>query len=326
MAKVATALKALDNAIETKKFLPVYVFTGEERGLLVQYISDIKKCFKNVVEDSSLSDVAKDTSFNTLWGGKKLYILNNTDFFNKTATDEEIMMLVKLYKQKSNTVIFVETNINNTYKQTKSLGEESVVEFKKLSQDAIERIVKQIMKVSKKKFADEDDQVAPSFIADLCNYDYTTVLNEMHKLVSTDAEVITIKDIKRTVTRSTYAVVFDLIELIANKKHVQAFDLYRNLILRKEIPLTILALIYRQFRLMFQCKMLLDERRSFQEIAQAINEKPYSVNKTAQLVRNFEYPKIESIIKKCAEVDIMIKSGKLKDEQAVLMLIAFIGM
>lgn len=318
MAK--TPLGELDVAIKTKTFLPIYVFTGSEHGILSQYLKDVKNCFKTVV-DSTIAVVMEESKYNSLFGGKKLYILTGSEFFNRAATDQEIEFLVRMYKQKNHTVIFVETNVSLVYKQTKALQAESLIEFKKLSQKQLEKIATQALTQSGKTIEPE----LVSYVIDQCDYDYTVVLNELQKLCCIDEVEITKEVVRKVTTRSTSAVVFDLIEMIANKRYGRAFDMYRNLTLRKESPLAILSLLYRQFKIIYQVKMLQEQRYSWNEMAEATDCKAFVIQKTMPLCANFTNKKLTNILVRCAETDLLIKSGKLRDVSAVLMLIAYTG-
>ena len=64
-------VKMLNEHLEKKQLNQIYVFTGEEDGLITQYVNDIKKQFKNVVETEDINQIIEDCKYNPIFGGCK---------------------------------------------------------------------------------------------------------------------------------------------------------------------------------------------------------------------------------------------------------------
>jgi DNA polymerase-3 subunit delta len=313
------SMKDLDKAMETGIFEPIYVLYGPESGLITEYLIELRSKFKNVVEGESLSTILDDSKYNSIFGGKKLYILKHTGLFSKKADDEFISFLVKMFKQKNNVCVFVENTIDETFKQTQSLSKDMKVEFTYLKEDQLIGLVQKIAEANNKKIIKD---LARYFI-DQCDYSYSTITNELEKLVNYVSEKnITADHIKAITSRSTNAVIFDLVTYIVKQQYSRSLDMYETLLLRKEEPLVLLTLIYRQLKLLYQIKLLKAEGYNPANIAEACDSKPFIIEKNMNIC-NFDTNKLLKLMVKCDELDYKIKSGQVKDALAVKLLILY---
>ena len=315
------SLKDLNKDIESKKFAPLYVFTGEERGLISQYISEIKAEYKDIVETSNIDVVIEDSKYKSLVAKKKLYILKDTGLFNKKVEDDFINFLVQQFKQNTNLCIFIEDKLNKTLKQTQALSEKWIIEFKKLTEAQLVEFVSTVLEQNGKKMTKADTK---EFI-NQCDYDYNTIVNELTKLINfVIKKQITIDDIRQVVSRSTRSIVFDLVEYIVTQQYTKALDLYDILLLKKEAPIKILFLIYRQLKLIYQIKLLQAENYSVYDIADAVESKPFIIEKNFNICK-FPSKKLVELMLKCNEYDWKIKTGQIKEFVAVEHLIMHSG-
>ena len=320
MGAVKSPLMLLDDAIKTNKFEPIYVFYGNERGVLFEYLTEVKSRFKNVVETDDLNAIIEDTKFNSIFGGKKLYIMRDTELFNKKATEEFLQFLAKMLKQRMHTIIFIENNVDNSVKQTQALPNSMKIQFNQLHEDQLVALVNTVLNEHNKK-ATKD--IVRYFI-DMCGYDYNTITNELSKLISytTDSK-IELDTINKVCSKNSNAVVFDLVNYIVKGQYGRALDMYETLILRKESPLVILTLIYRQLRLLYQIKLLkMSGVSNIQELAELCDSTPYIIEKNLN-ISNFDVSKILDLLVKCDEYDFKIKTGVVKDITAVRLLILY---
>jgi DNA polymerase-3 subunit delta len=315
-------VKTLNQDMEKNKLKSFYVFTGEEGGLIQQYITDIKGRFKTVVEldeKNGIDQIIEDNKYNSIWGGGKLYILRETGLFNKVADDKFINFLVMMFKQTKNVCIFVESELNKTMRQTQSLGETQIIEFKKLNEDQLIAFVKSILDKNGKRMLKD----LTRYFVDQCDYDYNTIVNEVTKLLNyVDGKEIKVDDVKAVVSRSTKSIVFDLVEHIVRQRYQKAFYAYELLLSKKEQPLVILTLVYRQFKLLYQIKLLKAEGYNDNDIAEACDSKPFIIQKSAGLC-DFDTEKLLSLLIKCGDMDFKIKTGKIKDVLAINCIILY---
>jgi len=315
-------LKVLINAMNDNALERVYVFTGEESGLIGEYVGELKTRFKQVIETDDIKFVNEDSQFYSLFGGGKMYLLKQTGLFNKAAEDDFINLLVKFYKQKANMIVFVESKVDGRLKQVAALGDKSLIEFKKLSEAQMNAVITgtatKLGKMITKDLA--------RYLAELCNYDYATVMNELTKLAyaGTDKK-ISQELINEVVTKQIHTVIFEISSYVSMEQYDKALELYDTLLLRKESPLVILSLLFRQYRLLYQIAALKADGYSMQDIAEACEVKPFVITKNINICK-FSIGKLKALVRACSHIDYMIKSGRCKDVLAVKLFILIASM
>ena len=112
-----------------------------------------------------------------------------------------------------------------------------------------------------------------------------------------------------------------MVEAIGNKKTKIALDIYNNMVLMKESPLMILAMIARQFRIILQSKYLSEKGFYKSDIAKKINQREFVVSECLAQSKNFKKKTLLQALEDCLECDINIKTGKVQDKLGVEMII-----
>ncbi|TCS83771.1 DNA polymerase III subunit delta [Tepidibacillus fermentans] len=125
------------------------------------------------------------------------------------------------------------------------------------------------------------------------------------------------KVVKELTARTLEQNVFSLVEQVANLEIDQAIRMLYDLLKNKEEPIKIVALLAKQFRLMLFAKELSQKGYSNQQIGNHIGVHPYAVQLALQQGRGFSEQELKGIIKKLAEMDFEMKTGK-KDKVLAL--------
>jgi DNA polymerase-3 subunit delta len=123
--------------------------------------------------------------------------------------------------------------------------------------------------------------------------------------------VITEDALEQLVTRSIEQNIFILIEHIVQLQLEKAFTILSELLRRKEEPIKIMALIARQFRIMFQVKDLQQQGYSQQQMASQLGLHPYAVKIASGQSNRFELKRLADILGQLADLDYQMKSGKI---------------
>lgn len=119
------------------------------------------------------------------------------------------------------------------------------------------------------------------------------------------------KTVEELCSRTIEQNIFMLIEKVAGLNIDEAFKILYDLLKNKEEPLKILALFVRQFRLMLISKELNRIGFSSKQIASQLGEHPYSIQLALKQSDKFTEFQLKEIIKKIAEIDYSIKTGKI---------------
>jgi DNA polymerase-3 subunit delta len=91
----------------------------------------------------------------------------------------------------------------------------------------------------------------------------------------------------------------------------KALKLYAELLLRREEPIKIAALIARQLRIMLQVKELEQQRYSPQQMAGQLGLHPYAVKLAAEKARTFTVKALGGHLDRLADLDFKMKTGQI---------------
>ncbi len=118
--------------------------------------------------------------------------------------------------------------------------------------------------------------------------------------------------------------IFLLIELVANLKIDQAFQIFYDLLKNKEEPVKILALLAKQFRIMLIAKESSRLGYSEKQIASQMVIHPYAAKICLQQAEKFTEKQLRNILSRLAEVDYEIKSGQMDNILAIEMFMLYL--
>lgn len=122
---------------------------------------------------------------------------------------------------------------------------------------------------------------------------------------------ITNGDVETLIASTIEEDVFALIDAMASLNVEKALRLYADLLLRREEPIKIAALIARQFRIMLQVKELEQHNYSQQQMAGQIGLHPYAVKLAAEKAKRFTAQTLGRHLNKLAELDYGMKTGRV---------------
>lgn len=156
-----------------------------------------------------------------------------------------------------------------------------------------------------------------------------TLINSEIQKISTylcGEKNITMELIRELVPGSSLGNIFQLTEAVGRKKMDEALRQLHRIRAQDEHPLVVLAMIARQFRLLFQLCLLEEKGYSRREILAALKIQPFLLSKLQEQAKNFTSCSLARIISGLKEMDAAIKSGQLESgdalEQMILKLTA----
>ncbi|TLS39342.1 DNA polymerase III subunit delta [Pseudalkalibacillus caeni] len=130
-----------------------------------------------------------------------------------------------------------------------------------------------------------------------------------------DEEVVTL-----LVARTLENDIFTLVDKIVRREMDDAFRILYDLLKVNEEPIKILALIGRQFRIIYQVKELSRRGYGQKQIASALKLHPYAVKIAMQQSSSFEENTLLTIQEKIADADYEMKTGAM-DKRLLLELL-----
>ncbi len=335
----------LKQDIKNRNIGSLYLFYGPEEYLKKNYTSYIEtmllnddlKLMNKVVLEGKVTPAAIVENCETLpvFSDRRIVIVKNSDLFKskkKEQTDKKGKQskqnkhedeLANLFQNMPGHVclIFLEQEVDKRVKYIELIKENGlVVEF---DYRRPEELAKWVIKMIRTNGHVTDISTAAQLV-EYCEPDMSNLLNEIEKLCAYagDRSEITMSDVRRVCTRSVKSRIFDLTDAIAIRQCEKALSLLNDMITLKEPMQKIMFMIARQFRQLLQVKLLLNAGAGQSEITTKLKLNPYVSGKIIKQAQRFTTEKLEAAISTSLELDIAIKTGRIKDRAAIELMIA----
>lgn len=274
--------------------------------------------------DTSFNQIIEEALTMPFISEKKAIVVKNAFIFTgeKVSKDiqpnnEQVNEFLEKYDGE-NFIIFevYQNKLDERKKITKTLKKTSkLAKVEQMSEQEIKNWIKNKLH---ENFKDIKQDALDLFI-ELTGINFNIVSQELEKIILFLGERTTInkKDVEEIINRSLEQNVFLLTEYIQKGEKYKAIQLIKDLIVMKEEPIKLLALITSNYRLYYQCKILSRKGYSGQQIAKTINVHPYRVKLALNQVKHYQLTHLLNIIDQCAETDYKLKSSYM-DKQLIL--------
>ncbi|MBC3078272.1 DNA polymerase III subunit delta [Staphylococcus hominis] len=295
--------------------------------IVESYLNEKKDDFNYVkynLYDTSFNQIIEEALTMPFISEKKAIVVKNAFIFTgeKVSKDiqpnnEQVNEFLEKYDGE-NFIIFevYQNKLDERKKITKTLKKTSkLAKVEQMSEQEIKNWIKNKLH---ENFKDIKQDALDLFI-ELTGINFNIVSQELEKIILFLGERTTInkKDVEEIINRSLEQNVFLLTEYIQKGGKYKAIQLIKDLIVMKEEPIKLLALITSNYRLYYQCKILSRKGYSGQQIAKTINVHPYRVKLALNQVKHYQLTHLLNIIDQCAETDYKLKSSYM-DKQLIL--------
>ena len=327
-------MRELKKQLQQKIISPCYLFYGTEVYLKTRYTDLLKKVLLEPSAETMNMDIFEGNkqavsaildSAETLpfFSDKRFIVVKESGLFQTGRKNDSEKMADYLKKIPDTTcILFLETEIDKRGKIYKSVAKNGyVAEMNGLSE---KELLYWITRECKKNKFQIETKVA-AYLLRIVGGEMIHLEAEIKKLsgfLPENAQVTTY-DIDIICTKSLETKIFDLVNAVANGKPKEAITIYRNLLLMKESPLMVLAMIIRQFRMILQCKILSEQGES--QIAQKIGLRDFMVKEYLKQAKYFSVNELKQSLEYCLLTDVDIKTGKQNSELAIELLILKYG-
>lgn len=146
--------------------------------------------------------------------------------------------------------------------------------------------------------------------------DAALLRQEMEKLAAylDDRAVVTAQDIDAVCTRSTECTVFQMVDAQVAGNNDAAFALLRDMVRAGEQRMAILAMLLRQYRILYHMRCLMDERTPAASQATLLGIPPFSVTRTQQQARRFDAQRLRAAYDYLMNLEFAIKQGRIPQD------------
>lgn len=128
-------------------------------------------------------------------------------------------------------------------------------------------------------------------------------------------------DVENMIKPKINADIFLMVDGLARKERITTMRLLQKHLEKGEDELHILSMFVYQFRNIIQIKELLDKGESEKEIAQKMKIHPYVLKKSINQAKLFSLTELKKIYRMMFRADLFIKTGKIKADTALDLLV-----
>ena len=146
--------------------------------------------------------------------------------------------------------------------------------------------------------------------------DAALLRQEMEKLAAylASREEVTEEDIDAICTRSTECTVFQMVDAQVAGRNDVAFGLLKDMVRAGEDRIGILAMLLRQYRILYHMRCLMDERAPQQSQASLLGIPPFAVSRTQQQARRYDRARLKEAYESLLTYEQQIKGGLTPQE------------
>jgi len=321
-------MKKLSEDLKNGIFKNVYLLYGTQAYLRNQYRDKIVAmllpnndglnyaCYQGRgIQISEIIDLAETMPF---MGEHRVIVLENTGFF-ESANDELADYIANV--PETTFIIFSEEKINKSYKLYKAVDKRGgATNFDTVTANDIRAWVSKKIKDDHKNI----EGAALALFLDRAGTDMLAVSAELSKLLAYTykKDTISYKDVDIICTEKFEDKIFELMDSILAKDMKKTLALYGDMLALQKEAQSILSFMENQLRMLFNCRMYIDEGvNSASEIAQKLEMNEYRVKKALPQARKSSKIWLKNSLLACADLDEGFKRGRINVQVGLELLI-----
>lgn len=321
--------------IRSGNFASVYLVLGEERYFLERIRETLIESaldeesmdlnFSNFdMKESTINDALFEAASFPFFGERRLVFVQNPYFLTgqrvTKAPDHNLEELEEYLKSPADFSILVlfapYEKLDRRKKITKLIEKNAkIIDVSSPRPNEASRYIKEVVKEKGYHFSDGAFQL----FTERTDGKLTSMMHELDKLFlyHADSKTITKASIQQLVPKTLEQNVFELNTLVLNKQVEAAIETYHDLLVQKEEPIKIVALLISQFRLLLQLKILQKQGYQQNDMAKVLKVHPYRVKLGLQNIRRYEQRLLSEALNYLIDADFKMKTGQIDQELQV---------
>lgn len=328
----------LESDIKKGKFHNCYVFCGVDEVLIKETLNImINKIVDNTFKDLNYVQfdgltVDMDNVINTcetipFMSDKKAVVIYRANFLGENEDKElnrKFEKIKKYIENPANHCILImyyifENDREKVSDKIRKIDKKAyVVKFDKLKGVALERKVASLFEAKGKNIG----KIELKLFCDGLENNMNIIKNEVEKLCSYAYERdITKEDILKLLPPKTDNDIFNLVDNVSQKKIEKAMDILNELIFKGEKVPFILFMVERQFNILLQIKIGLEEGKNKDILAKELRLNPFICEKMITQSRKFTLKGLKEAINICLNTEKTLKSSSVNEKTEMELLI-----
>ena len=331
------AAEALIFALTAKSKNMITLLFGEDTYRLHQKIKRLLEAYRKKYGDALLIEQidAKEVSFREflnslsqrpIFVSKKFFLIKN--FFSNNNFKQEFLKRIQEFSSSDNDiVIYAEKDVAKTseYKKIKTVGTSQHFGFLKGA-----TLEKWVQTEAKEHGIEIKGEVLRILINSIGS-DLWRLENEIQKLSAYEnsgegMKLVEVKDVRNLVVEKIETNIFKTIDALAEKNIRKGLSLLQQHLDKGDDPSQILNMVSYQFRTILLIKAKINSLKENWIISPAVLSKQLGLNvfvasKLLPLAKKFSLAELKKIHKTMFDVDLMVKTGKIKPEEGIKILV-----
>jgi len=259
-------------------------------------------------EEQDCDNIAQAITALPFLVAKKLVIVSNPEA-NRDLLDRLESIIDEV--PETNEVIFVQPKIDKRQNYFKILNKKTDFRAFNSQSDNMTSWIKSLAKEQNANISDADAR----YLLDRVGLNQLLLANEINKLALYDTN-ITRQTIDLLTQESLQGTVFQLLEAAFAKNPKRATILYEQQRLQKVEPQAIIGMLAWQLQAM--AIVVAAGNMSTNEIAAKTKLKPYTINKTKNIVKNMNLKDVANLVNKLTDIDYKSKTQSYNLDAALL--------
>ncbi|PID56057.1 DNA polymerase III subunit delta [candidate division KSB3 bacterium] len=297
---------------------PLYLFQGQETFLIEECLDLVKQTLipaestecnysKFAAGDTEIGAVMDHVQTMPFLSTRRLVVL--TDIQNLKATDQRLLLSYCSSPNPSSCLVLTASKLDKRVKLAQVLKQQAeIVQFWKLfDRDLPPWIVRRATQYGRSMSI-----AAAQLLLECAGNDLRRLDSELKKIIAyAKGREISPKLVEQVVGNIREGDVFELVDALGNGDTMTALVVLNQLLTEGEQPLRILAMLTRQFRLLWKAKACLTEQRSLppKQLAATLGLPPRAAEGIVRQARRFSQVKLKEALKQIYEVDRALKSS-----------------
>ncbi len=306
---------------------PVYVFEGEEEYIKAQAVKTLcSRALPDGLEAMNLTELLNPAADALIAAAETLPVMADRrvvlvrDFAplspGKSAENDDADRTVEYLRSPSPTTCLVFILKGKADKRKKLYTflqhAQAMVDFSPMAEpEAIDWIVRSMRALGKKM----SRAVAERFLFTVGS-DAALLKQEIEKLAdyAGERDTVTEQDIAVITVQSLESTVFQMVDAQVASDYGEAFLLMHRVLESGEDRMLILAMLLRQYRMLYQMRCLLEERTPQSELASLLKIPPFAVRRMQAQAMRYGKDQLKAVYDFLLDFEFRLKSGRLPQD------------
>lgn len=329
----------LENNIKKGDIKSSYIFCGIDEELLKEGIKNIKKKFVNDgLEDLNYIQIdgvtcTSDEIINAcetmpFMGEKKVVVVYRANFLKEKSNSEGTKLYNELKEYlkdvPEHTILilyYLFDDKRETPKKNKKMNAldkiVTIVHFDKLKGD---KYLKKIDEVFKSK-GRSINKIELKYFSERVQNNFDVIVREVDKLVNyTDGRDIKREDIDKLLPKTREEDIFDLVDLISQRKIEKALIIVRELLVKSEQHMLIIVSLENTFKRLYDVKVNVEKGKSVGDLMASLKLPEFVVKKLITQSRSFNKKQLIGLINLCLQTERRMKSSGIDKDMEIELL------